>query len=120
MKYLLDTHIMLWLVGESDKVPDKVNEIIRKQVAIQCTSCRYCVEGCPKDIPIPEIMGCINNKMQYNADGVSSFGTDFYYIAHTKNHGRASDCIKCGKCERECPQHLPIRELLAKAAGMFE
>ena len=98
----------------------KVKEIIRKQNAIQCTSCRYCIDVCPKDIPIPEIMGCINNKMQYNISGKASVGFGFYYVVHTKNHGRASDCIKCGKCERECPQHLPIRELLAKAAGMFE
>ena len=99
---------------------DKVNEIIRKQNAIQCTSCRYCVEGCPKDIPIPEIMGCINNKTQYHIGGKPSVGFGFYYDVYTKNHGRASDCIKCGKCERECPQHLPIRDLLSKAAGMFE
>ena len=98
---------------------DKVREIIRKQNAIQCTSCRYCVEGCPKDIPIPEILACINRRIQYSS-GEGNFLSGFYYGVHTKNHGRASDCIKCGKCERECPQHLPIRDLLSKAAGMFE
>ena len=35
-------------------------------------------------------------------------------------HGKASDCIKCGKCEKVCPQHLPIRELLKDAAKTFE
>ena len=98
---------------------DKVRKIIRKQNAIQCTSCRYCVDGCPKDIPIPEILACINRRIQYNS-GEGDFLSGFYYGVHTKNRGRASDCIKCGKCERECPQHLPIRDFLAKAAGIFE
>ncbi|MBQ6368120.1 MAG: 4Fe-4S dicluster domain-containing protein [Erysipelotrichaceae bacterium] len=35
-------------------------------------------------------------------------------------HGKASACIKCGMCERVCPQHLPIRELLQKVAQTFE
>ena len=34
--------------------------------------------------------------------------------------GKASDCIKCGKCERHCPQHLPIREYLVEVAGELE
>ena len=29
-------------------------------------------------------------------------------------------CVKCGRCEAACPQHLPIRELLVKAAEEFE
>ena len=48
-------------------------------------------------------------------------GQAFYYNnIHTKGRGRASDCIRCGKCERTCPQHLPIRELLQDVAAEFE
>ena len=44
-----------------------------------------------------------------------------YYRIHTENgHGKASECIKCGNCERICPQHLEIRELLTKVAETFE
>ncbi|MDE5776136.1 MAG: 4Fe-4S dicluster domain-containing protein, partial [Treponemataceae bacterium] len=44
----------------------------------------------------------------------------YYNEVHTKNGGKASDCIKCGKCENACPQHLPIRDLLQEVAKEFE
>ena len=50
-----------------------------------------------------------------------NWNTDYYYEnVHTVNNGKASACIKCGKCEAACPQHLPIRELLVKVAEEFE
>ena len=46
---------------------------------------------------------------------------DYYYnVAHTAPGRKASDCIKCGKCEKVCPQHLPIRKLLEDVAKEFE
>jgi len=44
-------------------------------------------------------------------------GFNYFY---TKQGGRASDCIKCGKCEKICPQHLPVRELLVDVAKAFD
>ena len=44
----------------------------------------------------------------------------YYGIVTRDGHGKASECIRCGKCERVCPQHLPIRELLQKVAAAFE
>jgi len=43
-----------------------------------------------------------------------------YYEKHTKENGKASACIKCGKCESVCPQHLPIRKLLEDVKETFE
>ena len=34
--------------------------------------------------------------------------------------GKASDCLKCGKCEQVCPQHIHIREELEKLVELFE
>lgn len=43
-----------------------------------------------------------------------------YNVVHTAPGRKASDCIKCGKCEKVCPQHLPIRKLLEDVAKEFE
>lgn len=82
---------------------------------IPCTACRYCAEGCPKKISIPDLFACLNTKNIYH-----DWNADFYYKVHTKAGGKASACIKCGKCEKACPQHLKIRDLLVDVAKEFE
>jgi len=95
---------------------ENVCAIIRSLGAIPCTACRYCTEVCPKGIAIPDLFACMNAKKIFN-----NWNTAYYYNnIHTKNGGRASECIKCGKCEGICPQHLSIRELLEKVAAEFE
>ena len=95
---------------------DKVCAIFRAQELIPCTACRYCIDGCPMHISIPDLFACMNAKKRYN-----NWNTDYYYNnVHTTNGGKASACIKCGKCEAICPQHLPIRDLLTEVAAEFE
>lgn len=86
----------------------KVAEVIKENKLIPCTGCRYCVDGCPKQIKIPDMFSILNTKIlnkNYNPNA---------YKELTVTSGLASDCIKCGLCEKECPQNLPIRELLEK------
>ena len=94
----------------------KVQEIFRSKNLIPCTGCRYCTDGCPKQIAIPELFATMNAKQIHH-----DWHTDYYYNAVYALPGhKASDCVKCGKCESVCPQHLPIRQLLENVAKEFE
>ena len=94
---------------------DQVKEIFRSKHLIPCTACRYCTAGCPKQIPIPDLFACMNAQELFQG-----WNAGFYYSNQTAGRGKASDCIKCGKCEKSCPQHLPIRTLLENVAKEFE
>ena len=86
---------------------------------IPCTSCRYCIEEneCPKGIRIPDMFSSLNAHEAFH-----NWNTNFYHnsVITGGGHGKASECIQCGKCEKVCPQHLPIRELLKVAVAEFE
>ena len=94
----------------------EVRRILCAKNLIPCTGCRYCTDGCPKKISIPDLFSLMNAKKGYH-----SWGTDYYYNeVYTVKGGKASDCIGCGKCERSCPQHLPVRDLLKEVVKEFE
>ena len=94
----------------------QVQEIFHSKHLIPCTACRYCIDGCPKHIAIPDLFATMNSKQLHHR-----WNADFYYNeVHTAPGRRASDCVKCGKCEKVCPQHLPIRQLLEDVAKEFE
>jgi hypothetical protein len=94
----------------------KVCEIFRSKDLIPCTACRYCTEGCPKQIAIPDLFSCLNGKKTFKTTNQGYY----YNTVYTVHNGKASECIQCGKCEAICPQHLPIRELLKDVASEFE
>ena len=94
----------------------KVAEILKGEDQIPCTACRYCVDGCPKHILIPDLFACRNAKKRFG-----DWNSNFYYSVCTSDgHGKASDCIGCQKCAKSCPQHLEIPELLKEVAEIFE
>ena len=94
----------------------RVCDILHNQHLIACTACRYCIDGCPRHISIPDLFACMNAK-QLSHD----WNPDYYYEnVYTAKGGKASDCIACGKCEKVCPQGLPIRKLLGEVAAEFE
>jgi predicted aldo/keto reductase-like oxidoreductase len=91
---------------------------IEKVPIIPCTSCAYCLNGCPETIAIPGIFETMNDLTLYGNKGGANFG----YFWQTKGHNRqgASACIECGSCEEVCPQQIPIINELRRAVTVFE
>ncbi|MBE6478916.1 MAG: Fe-S oxidoreductase [Olsenella sp.] len=88
--------------------------LLGKSSAIGCTACRYCCDGCPQSIPIPEVFAAMNLQL---ANGQLEEARSAYATAiGAPGAGSAADCIACGQCEAACPQHLPIIKRLAEAA----
>lgn len=107
------------LSEEEHKIINRAVEIINSGVAIPCTGCAYCVDGCPMNIAIPKYFSL------YNADRQEMEGKPFtaqstYYGNLTVTFGKPSDCIECGQCEEICPQHLPIIKHLKEIDGYFK
>ena len=96
----------------------EVVEELRKLPTIACTKCRYCVDGCPQKILIPDQFEAYNLMIQFGDTPASR--QSYKWAVGEPEHGKASACVRCGKCEKQCPQHLPIRELLAKMAEVYE
>ncbi|MBQ7257931.1 MAG: aldo/keto reductase [Abditibacteriota bacterium] len=106
----------------NEKENEAVKEVCRVFKSfnlIPCTGCRYCIEEskCPKKIAIPDMFANVNNFETFK-------NPNSHYIYSVVicggDAGKASDCIKCGKCEKVCPQHLEIRKLLEKVVDTFE
>lgn len=101
---------------EEQKIIQEAQRILGKSATIPCTACRYCVEGCPKKIPIPEIFSAMNKRL--GSGQLSEASED--YLKATEGKGKASECIACGQCERACPQHLEITKHLKECEDALE
>ncbi len=95
----------------------KAANIIRSQTAIACTACEYCVSNCPRSIAIPNYFKLYNEYARNNAD---DWKIQPVYQELCLTNGKASDCIRCRLCERNCPQQLPITQWLEKVTKAFE
>ena len=102
------------LTDAEKAVVEDVRRIMMSVEQIGCTACRYCTDGCPMGIAIPDVFRAVNTMKLY---GDEFRPKAFYGGLVGQGHGRAGDCVACGQCEGVCPQHLPIIELLKDASA---
>ncbi len=104
-------------LSEAEKETVKeAQRVVNSFVTIPCTSCHYCTDGCPMQIPIPEIFAARNRFTVWNQEAASRMN----YRNAIGERGRASDCLGCGQCEEACPQHIPVIEKLRECSEFFD
>ena len=91
---------------------DEVKGLIRAREKVGCTGCGYCMP-CPKGVDIPGNFRCYNT--MYSESRTTGWMQFVQTVGLTREPAFASQCIRCGKCEKHCPQGLPIREKLQEA-----
>ena len=105
------------LNDEEQGIIARATEVIRESIAIPCTACHYCTDGCPMQIAIPVYFNLYNTQQQFPELKNNS---KLYYDLLAKSHGKASDCVECGQCEAQCPQHISIIDNLKSVVEAFE
>lgn len=103
------------LVEEDYKVIENVTKNLK--FAIPCTKCRYCTDGCPMKISIPDLFEIYN---EYKRDMNKLWQLKGKYAETVGEGGKASDCIGCGQCASHCPQNLDIPKLLSECVTELE
>ena len=110
VKQNIDTFINFKSMTEDEeKVADEIAKIIQSKGEINCTACKYCIDVCPRNINIPAIFSIYN---RYKAEGNRMLLSIYYETLDESERG--DKCIKCGLCNKNCPQNLQIPDLLSQ------
>lgn len=105
------------LTGDDLKLIDEIRNDLNGAIRVGCTGCGYCMP-CPQGVDIPAAFRCLND---IEISGKFAALKSYWQItAIRQTPGSASRCIGCGKCERHCPQGLPIREKLKEVSRELE
>jgi predicted aldo/keto reductase-like oxidoreductase len=99
-------------------VYQKVLEEFNAAYRVRCTGCNYCMP-CPKNVNIPGCFSAYNASFTISLiEGLKQYTTST--AATSRNRHTASLCVKCGKCEQHCPQHIAIRDELVAVKRRLE
>lgn len=88
---------------------EQVADALSRRVQNGCTGCRYCMP-CPAGVDIPKCFSIWNRYHIY--ENINE--TKWSWTQSIEASQKALNCVKCGKCEQACPQHIAIREDLVR------
>ena len=93
---------------------EEAQKILNSIPIIPCTTCNYCAKVCPMNIGISGSFTAMNYLTLYRDEAAAKHQEEWLVGGHGLK--RANECIKCGKCEQVCPQHIEIRKELEKVS----
>lgn len=96
---------------------ERAQHELAKIPLIPCTRCNYCAKVCPNEIGISGTFTAMNMHTLYGDLETAKKERTWQVDRHGKRP--ADDCIKCGRCEQACPQHIKIRDELARSIELF-
>ena len=99
------------LSPSDDELLKRVKDIYSGLVRVGCTGCGYCMP-CPNNVNIPEIFKVYNDSA---LSPWTEFGRVFYDLVAVSSGRDASKCTGCRRCEKRCPQGIPIASRLREA-----
>jgi predicted aldo/keto reductase-like oxidoreductase len=114
-----NTSVLDMLTAEEHTTYDSVIKIFDASCKIPCTGCNYCMP-CPYNVNIPGCFAAYN--LSYTVgmfSGIQQYITSTGVTDPRKNYA-ASQCKKCGNCEKQCPQHISIIKYLEKVKKRME
>lgn len=132
LKNLDNVYVILSGMNEQKQIEENVNifseerKLMQPQIdtlldiaeqlkqAVPCTGCRYCCEGCPIELDIPQLINC------YNDLSYSKSFTPIMYLEHLSEYKLPSACLQCGQCATICPQKINVPEVMLKLTEMYE
>jgi predicted aldo/keto reductase-like oxidoreductase len=115
------------LSKQEQEIIERLTEEFRKNIAVPCTSCNYCMP-CPQGVNIPQNFACLNNvtlessrfRRIMTRRTFRKLKTKNYEVNHKNPNGTASLCNKCGECVKKCPQKIQIPAELEKVKHEME
>jgi predicted aldo/keto reductase-like oxidoreductase len=107
------------MLGPADMdVYRRALEVVNRAYKVRCTGCNYCMP-CPKGVNIPGCFAAYNTSFSIGfVAGMQQFITSTALTSERSSS--PSLCVKCGKCESHCPQHLPIIKSLGMVRRRME
>ncbi|AWX31586.1 aldo/keto reductase [Methanosphaera sp. BMS] len=115
---IMDSHEKL--NPDEYEIISSVIDIINSKITVPCTKCNYCISTCPVNINIPKLFDFYNNQKIENIQTFTAVGNAYVNYSKIESNGIASECIQCGKCVKECPQHINIPEVMEDVKKTFE
>jgi predicted aldo/keto reductase-like oxidoreductase len=97
----------------------RVRDTYRQLMKVGCTGCGYCMP-CPIGVDIPGCFAAYNTHYLFPHDRTAKF---LYLGRHggvLGDRSYAGLCRQCGKCEKICPQHLPVPVLMKQVSREME